>query len=228
MRAKQTTAVVLVLSLLSLWIIPSALVASTQWNGSVAPASLPSLMISYGSLLSSGDAATPEDIAKRINLSPILAKLNSELDHLGARIPECLLFSHESFVVQTAYTGQSYGLAQVADPPENLLFVSTPIEKLNGKVLVVLSCTGPRITKIFTLDSALHPELVYASDRAPSTRNGKFEAPLTNVYQIRVLTNSRFYLRECDSRPVGVTPKSRNFLVDTSDGKVVISFEADN
>ncbi len=216
----------------SLVIMPG--VSSTpQWNGTVDANSLPDIMIAYGALLSSDPAAGPKDIAARIEAAPAMAKLSSELDQLGVRVPECLLFSHESFIVQTAFERQSYGFprhehsgtADTEIPSTNLLFVSTPIAKLDGKILVVLSCVRPEKVKVFTLDSKLHPELLYDTDRVPATRDGVFVAPLTSVFQITVIGNAQFLLRERVSKsvPPKMVVPSRSFLFDIRDGKPEIA-----
>lgn len=203
--------------------------SSPQSDGKVGPTSLPDIMIAYGSLLSSDGEAGSKEIADRVNSFPLMAKLNSELDQLGVRIPECLLFSHRSFIVQTAFEGQSYGFprhdqSESEAPFTNLLFVSTPIDKLDRKVLVVLSCVRPEKTKVFTLDSNLHPELLYDTDRAPAD-NGKFVEPLRSVYQIRVLGDARLLLRERVNKsvPPQMGVPSRSFLFEIRNGKPEIS-----
>jgi hypothetical protein len=112
-------------------------------------------------------------------------------------------------------------------PFGNISFITTPIDQLGGRVLLIASEVSPERTWIVAIDKTLSASLLYASDRDFEIKGSDF-GPIGSVYQVQVSEPGVFLLQERKvpgDGPRGFFSPLRNrvFKVDVSTGAFAIA-----
>ncbi len=167
-----------------------------------------------------------------------LVKLKKNIDALPGGISTGLCFTHRAFIVQNREDHLS-GFVRIKNktleeskvPFENILFVTTPIESLGNRVLLILSSVSPERTTIAAIDNKLNVELLYDSFEKNVIKNMEYikgSRDIGSIYSIRVKKPGIFLLEERMERGGRkfVSPyKNRTFIMDVSKGVFEISMK---
>jgi hypothetical protein len=153
----------------------------------------------------------------------ILIRLGRSLDQLNIGISTRLALTSRTFIIENIEDHFS-GFPRVHEktieeskiPFDRILFVTTPIESFNNRILLILSSVSPERTTIISVDKKLHTELLYDS----FVQNNNIE--ISSIYFIRVLKPGRFWL-ETRIRPsyreFYKNKKNRTFILEV--GKTI-------
>lgn len=156
-------------------------------------------------------------------LGPELSILNENLEQLSVGIPLEIAFVKHVFISQTNIPGHASGFPaqneEASDKPsipyESTLFVTTPIESLGDKILVILSSVSPERTRIFTIDAEYNAELVF-----DAVNKNHFEnTTIGSIHSMRVVKADKFIL---EARSGRVSLEPRSFSISISNGDIKI------
>lgn len=194
---------------------------------------LPSVVISYSLFCARYDSF------KSLESNPqnVLMKLRKNIDTLPGGISTALAFTHRAFIVQSDLKDQVSGFVRVDKktleeskvPFESILFVTTPIDSFDNRVLVILSSVSPEQTAIFSVDKKANVELLYDSINKNKISNIKNSTTLGSVYRVRVIRPGYFLLEERmepGGRGLLAPSENRTFAVDVTKSVFEISMKA--
>lgn len=159
---------------------------------------LPDIVIAYSHFCSH---YLDEFKTVRLDSNNAFSRLERNLDQLKCDISTRLAFTHRSFIVQNMkgyYAGykkigrKSIEVSKI--PYEGILFVTTPIEKLDNRILIFLSSIRPEESTIVEIDNELNTKLIYDSF------NNRSNVGISTIYQIRLISPGNFLL-EGGTRP---------------------------
>ena len=136
----------------------------------------------------------------------VLIRFGRNLDQLETGISTGLVFTKMAFIIQDI-EGHFSGFPRIQEetiedseiPFESILFVTTPIESFNNRILLILSSVSPERTTIVSVDKKLQTELLYDS----FIQHNDIE--ISSIYFIRVLKPGNFLLE------TRITPHYREF-----------------
>lgn len=167
-----------------------------------------------------------------------LVRLSRSIDALPGGISTALAFVHRSYIVQNAenhFSGfmqsNNKSIPDSGIPFEGMLFVTTPIESLGGRVLAIISATSPERTTILAIDNGLNAELLYDSLSKNDIENIKDitgTRTLGSIFNVRVMKPGIF---EVDERAAPGGPgtvshhENRTFVIDTASGTFRLSMK---
>jgi hypothetical protein len=157
-----------------------------------SPSELPDAIIAYSFYCSH---YLNEFKGIKLNANTTFMKLQKNLDGLKCDISTNLAFTHRSFIVQDE-TGYYAGYKRIDDmtieeskiPYENILFITTPIEELRNRILVILSSIRPERVTIISVDSEMNTNLIYDSF------NKSDDIGISSLYGIKVISVNSFLL----------------------------------
>jgi len=153
---------------------------------------LPDIVIAYSHFCSH---YIDEFKAVKLDSDSSFSRLERNLDQLECDIPTRLAFTHRSFIVQNEkdyYAGykrigrKSIEVSKI--PYEDIVFVTTPIEDLDNRILMFLSSIRPERVTIVAIDNELNTKLLYDSF------NKRRNAGIRTIYQIKVNSPGNFLL----------------------------------
>jgi hypothetical protein len=189
---------------------------------------LPSIVIAY-SLISS----RYNDFNCIFNVKHnVVALIANEFDKLPGGISTKLSFVRSSFILQNSI-GQFAGFLRTNDqtlesakiPYKSFLYVTTPIDSFDNRILVIISSVSPEQTTIFSIDNQLKTVMLYDSivkNNIDNMKDIKGSRLLGSIYCVKVIKPGLFELQErLEPGARGfVSPyKYRRFYIDITKGK---------
>jgi len=165
---------------------------------SYSSSELPDIVIAYSHFCSH---YIDEFKAVKLESSSSFSLLGRNLDQLECDISTRLAFTHRSFIIQNIkdyYAGykkiEKKPIEVSKIPYEDILFVTTPIEDIDNRILMLLSSIRPERVTILAIDNELNTMLLYDSF------NKKRNAGIKTIYQIKA-NYPGIFLLEGGTRP---------------------------
>ena len=202
-------------------------------NPRVKPDRLPLVFIGYVCKVSVDipravlNSASRKISDKKVNeiLGPEHSILNKKLEQLNTDIPARLVFVKYVFISQANIPGHTSGfpvqkeerINKSSIPFETILFVTTPVESLGNKILVILSSVSPEQTRIFTIDTEYNVELLFDSFKKNPFKN----TTIGSIHSMRVEKADEFVLEERSGR---ISSEARSISLTISNGDVKLKF----
>lgn len=200
---------------LAIIILSVALLAPPSFaNGAqeVEPKMLPMLLIQYA--FSSGYSGAPQGV-KLLQLQELNQALEIKLTGTGFDLPTRLAFVGESFVVQQHSVGNKY----IGFKTDSVLYVTTPINAVGGKVIAIVSSSGPERTTIFELGRDLDVIPVYDSIGLNKFDGAMRCDPIGHIDSVIVSNDQTLLLNESSTH---FSDKKRQFLLKIINGAPVL------
>jgi hypothetical protein len=155
-------------------------------------------------------------------------RLEASLEKLDCDLARRSSFVRFAFTIQGDTPGQEAGfrrfegktLEESHVPFDGVLYVTSPLQAIGGKIVVIMSSVSPERTTAFTIDEQLGVNLLYDSYKAVSSGT---VIPMGSVYRVRVQNPGLFMLDErmiLGGRGHFSATDNRRFLLDVMKGSL--------